>query len=225
MYNQVVEFLTGKEITAAVAILALLGLSAKDGKQGVLQVIKWLKGRRISKYTLEDTNVVIFVDNEMLIVEQAVFELLKDYELRQNYQRVLEPLQYEGIDTFAVGTDTEIFDVVKKPEQIWFATPQAAEERFEPSVYEETLQIERIEFDKTNKWRFTDGVAQFYAIITDKDFLDRIASGDAAFAASDTLRVRIKKTQYLELSKLKTSYEIIEVLDHRKAVKQIALDF
>ncbi len=225
IYNQVIDFLTGKEITAAVTILAFLGLSAKDGKQGVLQAIKWLKGRKISRFTLEDSVVVIYVDDEMLIVEEAVFELLKDYELRRSYEKVLEPLEHNGIDKFVVSTDTVIVEVVEKSERFWFVAPPPAEQRFDPSVYEETLQIERIEFDKDNKWRFTDGSAQFYAVITDKNFLDRIANGDAVFAASDTLRVRIKKTQSIELGKLKNSYEIIEVLDHRKTQKQIALDF
>jgi hypothetical protein len=223
--SQIVDLFSSKEVTAAATILALLGMSAKDLGVGMIQVIKWLRGRKITSIRTVGQKAIISVDDEALETEAKVIDLLRDYQLRLALEAMLEPLEKEGIDTLAIGSDTMFREVITSSQRPWFIAPPPAAQELDQITYEKTLQIERIEFNKENKWRFTDGSSSFYAVITDPAFLDKIATGSAAFSASDTLKVRIVEHQRLEEGKLKSSYQISQVFDHQKTVAQIALDF
>lgn len=218
-----VDFLSGKEITAAATLLALLGFSAKDGVNSALKVIKWMRGRAIRKVEMQEKSATLFVDDDQLEIELEVLELIRDYDLRRSIESVLEPLERDGIDVFAVGTDTEILETISKDERAWFKSPPAVSRDLETNRYQKSVQIERIEFSETNKWRFYDGAGSFYATIIDSEFLNKIALNEAAFSRGDTLRVDIEERQRIEGDRLKSEYVITKVLEHRRGMKQISL--
>jgi len=218
-----VDLLTGKEVTAAATLMALLGFSVKDGFTSVIKVIRWAKGRAIRRVETGEGTATLFIDDESLNVELEVLELIRDYELRRAIEAVLDPLEREGIDTFAVGTDSAVHEVIKKEQISWFKSPPPASVTLDTNTYHKSVQIERIEFSEANKWRFFDGSGSFYATITDIEFLDRIAMNEASFSRGDTLRVEIEEKQRLDGDKLKSEYTILKVLDHRRGMKQISL--
>lgn len=221
--SQAIDLLSGKEATAASVLLTFLGFSAKDGFNSVIKVIKWIRGRTIRKVEILESAAQIFVDDEMIEVELAVLELLRDYELRRSIEAVLDPLEKEGIDTFAVGTDSTIHESITKIERKWFDAPPPASVDLEVNTYQKSVQIERIEFSESNKWRFFDGSGSFYATIIDTEFLNMIAMNEAAFSRGDTLRVEIEERQRLEGDKLKSEYIITRVMEHRRGMRQISL--
>lgn len=222
--TQAVDFLTGKEVTAALALMAMLGFSAKDGYNSVIKFIRWARGRNIRKIDTEDEKARIFVDDESMEVEIQVLEMIRDYELRRSIEAMLSPLEHEGIDTFTIGTDADIYEQIRKEEITWFKSPPPASEILDTNIYQTTLQIERIEFAESNKWRFNDGTSSFYASIADKAFLERIAQNDAGFFKGDTLRVELEEKQRLEGGdRLRSEYTILHVIEHRKGMRQISL--
>ena len=223
LYSQAIDLLTGKEIAAATALLALLGFSAKDGAEGLLQVIKWLRGRPIRRISMDHAKPIIYTDQDELAVELQVINLLRDYELRKALELTLQPLDGVQVTTFAVGTDTDVVETVSSGEREWFIAPPPEAVDLGETEYQKTVQIERIEFSEDNKWRFFDGTASFFATITDAEFLNRIAANEAAFTKGDTLSVIIIQHQRIEGDKLKSEYRISKILEHRKAMRQVQL--
>lgn len=221
--SHAVDFLTCKEVTAAATLMALLGFNFKDGLNSVIKVVRWIRGRPIKKIESGECKATIFIEDESLEIELEVLELIRDYELRRAIEAVLEPLEIDGIDTFAVGTDTSVHEVIKKEQAVWFKSPPPASIELGVSKYQKTVQIERIEFSASNKWRFFDGSGSFYASIIDPVFLQKITMNEATFGRGDALRVVIEETQRIDGDKLKSDYVILEVLDHRRGMKQISL--
>lgn len=223
LMSQAIDLLSGKEVVAAATLLSLLGFSAKDGMRGVLQILKELRGRQVKKVEVQDKIATIYVDDDTYDIELEVLELIRDYELRRSLEAMLEPLEMDGIDYFATGTDTQVHETIVKSQATWFASPPPATVDLATSHYQKSVQIERIEFSESNKWRFFDGSGSFYATITDSEFLNKIALNEAAFSRGDTLRVDIEEHQRLEGDKLKSEYVITQVLEHRRGMRQISL--
>lgn len=224
--DQVVDLLTSREVQATATLLAFLGLSARDaGKSvssGLIGVIRWLRGRRISSVTtLDDGMVRIEVDGEAIVTELQVIVLLKDPATMKALQGVIhDPLQNDGVDSFASGTDSEIECVISKDEAAWFAY---AERDAEPlSSYERQcwLLIETPSFRDGNKWKFSDGNVTFHAAIEDADFLRKIDDGTERFGKGDRLHVKLRVDQFQTASRLITEYAIATVIEHKAPFRQ-----
>lgn len=67
------------------------------------------------------------------------------------------------------------------------------------------------------------GIDTFHAAIQDADFLAKVANNEIVFAKGDVLRVRMRKQQWLTGEKMRTVYEVLKVLDHRSAARQLPL--
>ena len=57
----------------------------------------------------------------------------------------------------------------------------------------------------------------FPARITDEKFLAKFQRGSVRFFHNDLLKVKLKQEQTLKGGKVKTKYEIVDVLDYTKA--------
>ena len=97
------------------------------------------------------------------------------------------------------------------------------EEQIDDSEFVINVQAVDIAFQEDNKWRLTDGNSTFHAALLDADFLSRIANNEIAFAKGDILKVRMRKRQWLAEEKMRTEYEVLQVLEHRSAARQLPL--
>jgi len=81
--------------------------------------------------------------------------------------------------------------------------------------------------DEARKWKFKEGSdgASWNANISDQEFLKKIIKGDIALSGADTLKVRVKQTQYKTGTGIKSEYEILQVIEHVKGFSQVPLDF
>ena len=59
--------------------------------------------------------------------------------------------------------------------------------------------------------------------MSDKGFLEKVNRGLIDFAKGDMLKVKLKTTQMQTRDGLKTEYEVVEVLEHKKATRQLSL--
>lgn len=220
--SQLIELFAGSASTAIVNA-AGIGSLIWMGKTGLVNTLRWLRGRTITKVAEQGDYATIYSDTDSLTVEIRVLALLKDYEVRKALQAATKPLDREGIDTLAFGTDTEIIETITKAEMPWFIVPALEDEQLSETEYDTTLQISRIEWNEENKWRFTEGDASFYAIILDDTFLNKINKNEAVFSKGDILKVRIKKTQWLSGDKIHVQYFIMQVINHHSGSRQIRL--
>ena len=82
--HSVKEWLLTPTGVAVVGMMSLLGLTAKDGAKGIIQAVRWLKGRPVkTKITLRDGNVRIETfDSDILVVPSAVARAVEDATVR-----------------------------------------------------------------------------------------------------------------------------------------------
>lgn len=215
------DLLAGTSVTAAVNLIALLGFGA-TGVGGLMQVIGWARGRDIKAVENEQGNAVLQVEEggEQMEVDRRVLELLRDSEVRQSVELMLQPLQHDGVDAFAVGDDKSIRYVISRQNVSWFSAPPASMDEVSLNVVRRVLLIERIEFSEDKKWRFTDGNSSFYASISDKAFFGKISEGAATFGLGDVLVVDMEERQRSDGVRLKAEYKVVKVHEHRRAMRQ-----
>ncbi len=228
--SHIVDFFSSKEVQAVGTLLGLLGLNAISGasacRNGLIQVLKWIRGRPIQKVRTTESTAILTVDGETLEIELAVLALLQDVKTREALEGVItRPLAREGIDTFATGSDSHIHESILKAEAAWFVVPAETDEQLGEATFTATVQIVRIEFNQDNKWRFTDGNLSFYAAIMDEDFLRKIAHNEVSFSSGDVLRVEVRQRQSISGGQIKSEYFIDKVVEHRAAYRQIRLPF
>lgn len=222
--SQVVDFFTGKEITALATLLALLGFSGKDAANGLLSAVRWIRGRKISKVESTSENTKIYIGDDELILENEVFALLRDIAVRKALQGVIyEPLQQDGVDTFACGIDTDFTAIIHDDEAIYFALPEFEPEPLNDSVAERWVLIESPSFKDGNKWKLTDGQSSFFAVIEDLDFLSGINDGSIRFGKGDWLKVSLQTVQALSGQKLSTEFFVLKVFEHKRGGEQLRL--
>lgn len=218
---------TGDNIATAKNLLEWLGLAGMVGG-GLIGFVKWLRGRKIAKISLiDEKNYRVFVGEEYYDTEREVIDLYRNHKIHEAFKNVLSPLSKEGIDEFAVTDLAQKlrFIVVKENELPFFEPPPEEEEILADDEVEMNLQVVSLSFEGDYKWRFSDGNSVFNADVCDQDFLNRVRSGEAAFAKGDIIKAKMHKLQRLSGGKMKTEYRILEVLEHRHGAPQMKLPF
>lgn len=225
--SHILDFFNSQPVTGTLNLLTAIGFIGTVGG-GLIGLLKWLRSRQITNVKrLENGKVQVFVSDEYMEVTQEVVELLRDFKLRQSLEEAItKPLQKEGIDTFAVRLDDNTFLTVEKDEREWFTCPLPQGEEIEEKIEIEKLQVVSISFREDNKWRFTDGTTTFHATVLDEKFLNRIANNEEHFAKDDIYEVKIRKKRWTTAEGvMKSEYEVLEIISHFSAAKQLKLPF
>ncbi|WP_149038764.1 hypothetical protein [Psychrobacter sp. P11G5] len=221
--TQVVDFLSGKYGAAGANLTTII--SGGIGSLCMLySLVKKFGNEKPEKITrIDDDKVQLHFKSETVIVNQHIYNIYNNFEVRESLYKTVRPLEKEGIKTFDIIKDSLSIVHIDQEEIGRFLPPRLTESLL---LNEETtfLQIKAITFDLNNKWSFTRGDETIKANIIDPLFVDKVYKRDVSFSEGDILQVRLEKEQYMENAKLKTSYKILEVLDHIKGSQQINLD-
>ena len=226
--NKAIDLFNSDAVNAGLNAVQILGL-VFGGVLSLAGLLKFLKGSKPDKIIENsDGSFSVIKDKKELKTEKAVIDLYKDYKLRKSFEDLVMPLKKDGIDDFAVktGNKDEFICQIKKDEIDWFKCPIIQEEQLdEPQIFETNISIINLSFKEGNKWFVNDGGENFYAIVEDKDFLDRIDSSFVKFSKGDILRVGIKRVQYYNIDekKLKSEHFIQKVLKHTTPAQTISL--
>ena len=207
----------------ALQIPGAVGLLAWHGKKSLLSVLKWLKNRPIRKVELLDKTAMVHVDNESIEIELEVLKLLRDLSVRDSVERMLHPLNADGVDVFATGTDADIVETISYEEVAWFKSPAAEDTLLIDEVRKMAFSIVSLAFKEDNKWRLHDGASTIRTSISDPDFLYKVDNNLVSFSKGDVLVCEVSVRQWQTDSGAKTEYDVIKVVDHRMAYRQIAL--
>lgn len=220
------DMLSGNEGTAlanAVTILTALGIAAPKASKGLFAVLKWQRGREIRHVRVQDHGAVLQVDGDELEIDLPVLTLLRDVRVRHATAQVLAPLAHEGIEMFAAGTDTQVFETVARHEIAWFHAPEPADALLLDEHRKMAFSIVSLAFKGDNKWRLHDGTSTIHAAITDAGFLSRVNNSQISFSKGDVLVCNVRMQQWQTSDGAKTEYEVTDVLEHRPAGRQIQL--
>jgi hypothetical protein len=229
LVKHAIDFLSGEGITKASGIVDNLFGVPLGG--GLVFLIRWLKGRRISKATLLDNGKIrITVDGstDVFDAESKTIELLRNHNIRKELLKIIEPLEREGIDSITFiepGKNIEHSQTIKKDELTFFALPKAKQEILPTNEETMTLQLISVSFRGENKWRFSDGISTFYASISDNDFLRRVRKSEISFSAGDVLDVHMHRRLWMDGDTMKSDLKVMEVIKHTKKATPTPLEF
>lgn len=225
VFKQITGILTGETATAASNILGILSaLGLLGGGTGLIALIKWIRGRKATS-RIEGEHVIFMIEEEDIqesySVDLNVGKLYQNRVIRKFLAKVVKPLENDGIDVFSCGRDGETHSVIEKADLHSFEAAADASDIVSDSINENILiQIESAVFKDGNKWRFTDGDSTFYAEITDRDFLERINSGEERFGKNDVMIVNLRRIQSVTDAGLKQEYQVLRVHEHRERLQR-----
>lgn len=230
LFQSLLNFGSKSEVQSAAAIATLLGFSIGGSvKHGLIQVIRWIRGRKIDKIEIKNSVATLYIGDEFLEVEEKVLQLLKNEKIRKALEdAIAKPLEHEGIDSFGY-TDSYKEEgamvVITKKEATYYIAPKATSEELGITEYETNLQIIGVTFQDKNKWRFSDGISTtFYADMLDEDFLAKIDRHEILFGKGDIIRALVRENKIIDPSgTMRAERAIVQVFEHRNASVQLKL--
>lgn len=191
----------------------------------VINIIKQVAGRKIKSTKKEKGTVEIQLDEHTkLTMSEEAFRVYKNINFRKEVHDVMQPLDSTGINKieFTHAEDKKIS--IEKHDYKNFKVPDIREKELDSVISEVYLQILNVAFEH-GKWKFSNGSSQFFATIEDEQFLKAVKKNEQRFGSTDTLKVKLKTSQYLDKDgKLKSNYAILKVLEHIKGSEEIELD-
>lgn len=228
--RQVAAFFAGPEVSGAINLITVLGFGAfavKNARDGVIQVMKRLRGRKPEQVIENiDGTVTLVVEREQIIVTREVVRVIENAAARDAVRNFVAPLRRDGIDTIEVRSpdmsgEREV--LVTKEElpalQAEFAPTETPEPMTLTSEHKAVLKVASVNF-QDGKWKFSEGEQTFWATVDDGAFQVRVDRGES-FAKYDSLVCTVRRTQTQGADgKMTTEYAITRVEQHRKAAQQ-----
>ncbi|AXY41605.1 hypothetical protein D1793_05000 [Halomonas sp. JS92-SW72] len=233
LWGRIQDLVSNHHVTSIATLCGLLGLTARDAARSVVAVVRWMRGRQITRVEpLGDGVVRLHINDEHLDTEERIIQLVRDYKLRKALEGMIsEPLEREGIDSVSVlpRKGGEVVMHVERDEAPYFKAPPAEDEILDEDTFVANLQVVTVAFQDGNKWRFTEGGGgnAFFANVLDEAFLKRVQLNQENFAKDDIIRAKVCRRQRITPQGLRADYEILEVIDHRSASPkvQFGIDF
>lgn len=196
------------------------------GGGGLIDLLRRLKGRRpVQVQQSGRLTTVHFSEAESIEIDSRVMKLYHNRIVRTSLEKVVSPLEREGITDFGIMIDNEITLQLHDGELgvLSAAAVETAAEVVSDTTSHKMLQIESLTFKNGQKWRVHDGIATFHASIEDKDFLKKIEAGKR-FGKGDVLMVDLRQVQSVDGGRLTNESTILKVLEHREPLQQSARD-
>ena len=222
LVNQVIDLLTNEYTTATVTLLTLVGFLDKP-KNGLLWILKKLRGRRITNVINKNDSVVLYVDDEKIEVERNVFILLKNKDVRENTEKVIAPIKRDGIDAVYFSEDKEPETAIRKEEAVWYDVPRRDQDvLLVDQNQQNAFSIVSLAFKDDNKWRLSDGNSTISVSILDEDFLKKVDDRENSFTKGDILVCDVRYRQWQTAEGVRSEYDVMKVIEHIPAPKQIS---
>jgi hypothetical protein len=217
IYKQLISLFGTPDAQAIASMMQILGIT---GAFGLFQLIKKSKGKKPTKVSFERTErvTITFEGASPDTVDPWLYKLFQNFSVRKAVEKIVEPLNRDGIDVLKFRSESNQFEIVKEEAQ-FFKAPADLEGQ-SASFTDTRLVIVSPSFIRQNKWKFFDGAKNFFATIQDEQFITAVQNGTEVFRKGDMLRVSLKTLQWMESGKLKIKYTVEEVFSHEPGQQQ-----
>ena len=223
---QALDFLADDhKVVGDLNLLALLGFAGSGGV-GLLRLVRWLKGRTIKKVEItdEDNLARVITDDDELEVEARTIELFRSYRIRHALERAIKiPLDRDGVESVAFVHEEVVTEVIEKGDRHSFAAPSTDKTQIAEQEFTAHLQLVSVPMRDGYKWRVDDGSGAFTATVLDEGFVQRMQRNEIPFTPGDILVAKIRRRQFMQDQELRNESEILEVIRHESAYRQIPL--
>ena len=218
--SQVSHFLAGELVISVINLKELV----VGGGVGIFFLIKKLRGKTPDRIEhLNNGMVLLELHGETLIVPVTLLRLYQDVAVRIAAAEVLRPLHHDNIDKFIIKDDDTVTEEITKADIEYFTLPEIRDEILTENVHEAAYSIISLAFKDDNKWRLHDGNSTISVQMKDDAFRVKVEENLVSFSKGDILKCKVKTIQWRTLDGLKTEYEVLEVIEHMPAAKQMLL--
>lgn len=216
-------------------LLEYLGLGATVqsivGGPSVIDIIKWVKNRKIDKAIKNDNKTAtLVIQDESVTVNIDVLNIYMSIPVRESLDAMVAPTKRSGIDSFEVRKgqdDKSPLQVISKEESESFTFDEsdfAQTEEVDIQRYTQWVTILTVNFEEL-KWRFKSGENKYYAKVDDEDFLKKIEGG-LSFTKGDMLQIDLEDSTHIKLDgHIRHEYRVTKVLKIQKRARAIPLPF
>lgn len=221
-----ISLFNSEQASAAANLLQILGFIGVPSTLGLIGLLLKLRNRKIKKVIKKgDNKIVIEVEDEKIETSPKVIALFSNVKIRTSLQKIItEPLSREGVESFSVKKGSQV-NTVENKEKDYFKLSDIPDESLKDEIREVYLKALSVIFVEGNKWRFSDGTNEFFAIVKDEKFVKNVQENKISFTKDDTFKVKLREKQWITDIGLKTEHEIEEIISHRSVAKQIKLPF
>lgn len=221
--SQLKGLLSGNGATAisnAYTLISLLGL-AGGGLIGLLRTLKGMRPVRLDPHG--DQIRVWLSETDFMDTESTVIALFDDIVVRACLEKMLSPLDCDGITEMRVVSKDQIVLSIRDDELAAFRFVRPGANVASDTTVRKILLIEAMTFTEPRTWRVHDGTASFDVSIEDAEFLARIEAGER-FGNADILFADIRQIQYFDGPVLVNQSSIVKVLEHKRRDRVVRVE-
>lgn len=220
--EQAMEFLVGTSVTSTINLLALVGFAKTGFDLSVIKLYRFLKGEIPNQvYKNNDSTVTIRSENGDITVNNNVYNLYCNEIVSKNLAQIISPLKNDGIEKLEIKHDSESVETILKNEVIFFNRANSEKKELSVTVRRTKIGFKKLILPFTNTSKFKEGSFEFFAKITDKDFLSKNSNG--SFSLNDSLDVDLLIREIENGDSTTYEFEIIKVYEHIKGPVQIEM--
>lgn len=216
------SLLGGLPVDQIDVLLRWIGLVGDDSDSlfGFLRRVGGQKVDRVETTADGQVHLTINGDDARITINQHVFKLANDAQVRDAAAAVAQPLEQPGITEFRSGEGSVPADLVLLPADVpAIRAPLDVETNLAESVAETAVEIIAPSFQQGGKWRVAQGGASFWLSISDPMFLARIEGGEA-FAKGDYLIGDVRQRAFSTSKGLDVERDMVRVRAHRRRDQQ-----
>jgi hypothetical protein len=222
------DYLSGQGASAianATAILTAVGIIGR----GLFSLLKWLRCRPISHVESLGADsqgfetVRVHVEEDTYEIRRQALDLLTHAAVRTALERVIKPLEENGVDIFALGTEGYLNVIIRGDERAYFVAPTDEEVLVIDDVRDLMFSVVSCTGADAETWRLSNGEVTMGSKVSDQAFLDAMAADKVTLLKDDVLVCRTRVRQWKGQAGIRTEYEVVQVNRHLRANRQIPL--
>ncbi|MEF9673987.1 hypothetical protein QNM99_24995 [Pseudomonas sp. PCH446] len=179
-------------------------------------IIDRLKDTKIDRVIIDakTKEAILVTKNGEIKTNSNVAQLVSSREIRQALHKVIQaPLQ--GRDQATISFISEDAEVVLAEPEIKNFTPIRSDvtEKETKEKFQKVVQFTKLNFKSRRGWTIQskDGL-DVSVTIRDDAFLSKVASNEEAFQKDKFYTVELQKTDTINISGTKTSYDIVRII-------------
>lgn len=215
-------------VMGSIKTINALGLVTGSGvaSGGVLGMIEWLKGRKISSIVIDEQKETaeIEVDGEKVECSNDIQKLITSPVIRKELDRLIyKPLQTDKPSTFSVSErEQKVVKVTQVEATSFKVTKSTFVEKTHVTTREANIHFANVRFKQGKSWDIIlPGGVEVSASMKDEAFLERVEHNQTAFCKDDLFVVELTETNKETNGAFsKPRYSITKVIRHRAAANR-----
>lgn len=154
------------------------------------------------------------IDGQTYEIPLSLFKLYQDTQIRKALEDMVQPVKQTGINEFHIRDENHRpLQIVTKKDVNIFDMP-TVQELLSDDTSDKAFSIISLAFKGDYIWRLNDGNETISVTMKDEAFQKKVDNSLEVFAKDDILVCKLRTIQWRMQDKIKTDYEVLEVIRH-----------